>query len=172
MSWLVSELTINISRLSEGAHHYNFEAEPKSIGLDARFNKPVLVRAQLEKTGRQMLLRSEVQTLALFTCDRCLDEFEQDMSSHFEIVYITEEDGVHANDEKEVQFLTPDTNILDVGEDTRQFLILSVPQKLLCRDDCKGLCPRCGSNRNKVHCDCVTENTDPRWDGLKKVSLN
>ena len=172
MSWPVSELTINISRLSEGTHHYDFEAEPKNIGLDERFNKPVLVHAQLEKTGRQMRLRSEVRTMAFFTCDRCLDELERDMSSHFEVVYLTEETGVQLSDQLEVQILRPDTNILDVGEDTRQFLILSVPQKLLCRDECKGLCPKCGSNRNKVRCECVSEKTDPRWDGLKKVSLN
>ena len=71
-----------------------------------------------------------------------------------------------------MQYLSSETNVLDLGEDTRQFLILAIPQKLLCKDDCSGLCPQCGSNRNKVRCDCTRQEIDPRWEVLKKVSLN
>jgi uncharacterized protein len=88
------------------------------------------------------------------------------------MVYIIEEGSHKAPAGEEVQYLSPDMNILDLGEDVRQFLILAVPQKLLCRDDCKGLCPECGVNRNKVQCECTTQEIDSRWEGLKKMSLN
>jgi uncharacterized protein len=168
----VSELTINISRLSEGSHLYDFETEPKNLELDDRFADRVFVHAALEKTGRQMLLRAEFRTKSRFTCDRCLDEFENVLSTHYEVVYITEESGARSNSEEEVQYISPDASMIDLGEDVRQFLILAVPLKLLCKDDCQGLCPKCGANRNKVNCSCAENDADPRWEVLKKVSLN
>lgn len=168
----MSELTINISRLSEGTHKYSFETQPKDLGLDSGFNTPVGVQVVLEKTGRQIHLKSEIRTKAMCTCDRCLDEFEQDLSAHYGIVYITEETGPHGKNEEEVQYVSPDASILDLGEDVRQFLILAVPRKLLCRDDCQGLCSKCGASRNKVNCKCSKEEVDPRWEVLKKMSLN
>jgi len=47
-------------------------------------------------------------------------------------------------------------------------LIVDVPMQILCKEDCKGLCPKCGINRNKESCDC-TEAADPRWDALRKL---
>ena len=167
----MSELTINISRLSEGAHQYDFETDAKSLDLDARFTDVVRVGAVLEKTGRQMHLKADLRTKAHFTCDRCLDEFERDLAPHYEIVYRTETSGTHGNNEEEFQYLSPDASLLDLGEDVRQFLILAVPQKLLCKDDCRGLCPKCGANRNKVACNCAEDATDPRWEALKKMTL-
>jgi len=168
----VSELTINISRLSEGTHLYDFETEPKNLDLDARFVDRVFVHAVLEKTGHQMLLKAELRTKSRFTCDRCLDEFENVLSTRYQVVYITEENGARSDSGEEVQYISPDANTIDLGEDVRQFLILAVPLKLLCKDDCQGLCAKCGANKNKVNCSCAENDADPRWEVLKKVSLN
>jgi uncharacterized protein len=46
---------------------------------------------------------------------------------------------------------------------------LSIPLKVLCKDDCKGLCPRCGINLNDTSCSCDTTDTDPRWAPLSKL---
>ncbi len=172
MSCAVSDLTINISRLSEGAHQYDLETESKNLGLDARFVERVVVHAALEKSGRQIRLKADLRAKGEFTCDRCLDEFEQDLLTHYEIVYFTEEEIARGESDEEVQYISADTTTLDLGEDVRQFLILAVPQKILCRDDCRGLCPVCGSNRNKVDCKCAEKAMDPRWEALKKMSLN
>jgi uncharacterized protein len=168
----VSELTINISRLSDGTHVYDFETEPKNLDLDARFVDRIFVHAALEKTGHQMLLKAELRTKSRFTCDRCLDEFENVLSTRYQVVYITEENGARSDSGEEVQYISPDANTIDLGEDVRQFLILAVPLKLLCKDDCQGLCAKCGANKNKVNCSCAENDADPRWEVLKKVSLN
>lgn len=168
----VSDLTINISNLSEGSHQYDFEADPKDLELDERFREKIAVHADLEKTGRQLHLRGRLTTTGRFVCDRCLDEFEKSLSTKYEIVFITEEGPAREREAQEVQWISPDTTLLDLGEDVRQFLILAVPQKLLCVEECKGLCPLCGSNRNKVSCTCATKEADPRWDALRKMSMN
>jgi uncharacterized protein len=172
MSCSVSDLTINISRLSEGTHQYDLEIEPENLELDAGFVGRVLVHATIEKTSNQLRLRADLEAKCQFTCDRCLDEFEQGLLTRFEIVYITEEEIAQRGSDGEVQYISPDKTILDIGEDVRQFLILAVPQKLLCNDDCRGLCTVCGSNRNRVNCKCADKEADPRWEVLKKVSLN
>ncbi len=168
----MSDLTINISKLSEGTHHRTFEVEPGNVELDTRFADRLQVEADLDKTGHQVHLRTAVRTRAHFACDRCLEDFDYPLSARYEIVYVIEEGRTRGESGEDVQYLSPDTNVLDLGEDVRQYLILAIPQKLLCKDDCKGLCPKCGVNRNKVRCDCTTKESDPRWEGLKKVSLN
>jgi uncharacterized protein len=169
---VVSDLTINISKLSEGTHQYDLEADAGNVGLDDRFVGRVVVHAELEKTGRQLHLKADLKAKGKFTCDRCLDEFGRDLGTRYEIVYLTEEGLDGGRTDEEVQYLGPDTTTIDLGEDVRQFLILTVPQKLLCIEDCRGLCTVCGANRNKVSCKCNTKETDPRWDVLKKMSLN
>ena len=168
----MSDLTINISKLSEGTHQRSFDVEAGNVDLDSRFTDRLRVEAVLDKTGHQVHLRATIHAGGHFSCDRCLDEFEKPVTAQYSIVYIIEEGGPKAQAGDEVQYLSPDANILDLGEDVRQYLILAVPQKLLCRDDCKGLCSKCGANRNKVQCDCSVKDVDPRWEGLKKVSLN
>jgi len=172
MGCAVSDLTINISKLSEGSHLYDFETDPQNLELDARFKGPVLAHATLQKVGRQIRLKADVETNGRFTCDRCLDEFDRNLSTHFEILYVTEEGAAPARTEDEIQYINPDATIVDLGEDVRQFLILAIPQKLLCSDECRGLCPVCGSNRNKVGCTCTRKEKDPRWEALRKLSFN
>lgn len=167
----MSELTINISKLSLGHHQRLLEAEPVSIGLDVRFNRTVRVDVSLEKSNRQLLLRVQFTTGGLFTCDRCLDEFQREVSSGYAIMYVTGNEPVEA-EEAEIQVIAPDTNTIDIGEDVRQYTILALPLKMLCREDCAGLCPVCGINRNRATCSGHNGEIDPRWAVLKQIQHN
>lgn len=167
----MSELIINISKLSLGHHYRSLEAEPANIGLDARFNRTVRVDASLEKSNRQLLLRVQFTTGGLFTCDRCLDEFQQEVSSSYAIVYVTGNEPVEG-EYAEVQVISPDTNTIDLGEDVRQYAILALPLKMLCREDCAGLCPVCGVNMNRTVCLGHEDEMDPRWAVLKYIQKN
>ncbi|MEX2116401.1 MAG: DUF177 domain-containing protein [Bacteroidota bacterium] len=164
----MSSLRINISKLSEGDHQYSLRTEPPDIGLDLRFDRNVEVEARVEKANRQILVRVEARAAGRFVCDRCLDEFRQDVMSEHTIVYIQGGDPPEDLEKsQEIQYLPKDVNIIDLGEDVRQFMILSVPVKMLCKEECAGLCPVCGSNRNTSQCSCTAEETDPRWATLK-----
>ena len=55
---------------------------------------------------------------------------------------------------------------LDLRPMVRELILLEVPETPLCREDCAGLCPQCGVDRNTVDCDCTTAAPDPRWDAL------
>lgn len=168
----MSVLRINISNLPEGIHQRSLEAKAEEVGLDNRFSKAVIVNATLEKTNRQLYLKAECKTSGTFICDRCLEEFEKEVVASYHLMYVTEERVVEGLNEDEVHVITPETNTIDLGEDVRQFIVLALPQKVLCKEDCAGLCPICGINRNKSSCDCRDEETDPRWEGLKKFLEN
>lgn len=170
----VSGLRINISNLSDGMHHHSLSTEPADIGLDSRFRKPVNIDAAVEKTNRQLHVQVDSRSGAVFVCDRCLEEFQQNVESHYSILYVQSQTppSEAENTTEEVQYLSVDTNIIDLGEDVRQYLTLSFPLKTLCREDCAGLCPICGINKNKAACSCTVEESDPRWVDLKKFLNN
>ena len=165
----MSALSINISNLSEGVHQRTLEALPEEVGLDGRFSESTVVSATLEKTSRQLYLRAEFKTGGMFTCDRCLEEFRKELAGKFQIVYVNDERAQAGIEDEEVQLLSPEANTVDLTEDVRQFITLALPQKMLCKEDCAGLCTVCGGNRNLALCDCEVEEADPRWDGLKKL---
>ena len=167
----LSVLRLNISKLSEGTHHHSLKATPEEVGLDSRFTKELQIDATLQKTSRQLYMQVEVKTVGVFTCDRCLEEFQQDVSSGYGVMLVTDQDGVEADGE-EVQVIPPDSTHVDLGEDVRQFLILGMPQKMLCREDCAGLCPTCGSNLNLGKCDCKNDETESPWLELQKILKN
>jgi uncharacterized protein len=167
----VSVLRINISKLSEGTHHHSLAATAEEVGLDPRFKKELQVEATLEKTSRQLYMRVEVKAGGVFTCDRCLEEFEQDVTSEYGVMFVSDQNAVPV-DGDEVQVLAPDSTHVDLADDVRQFVLLDLPRKMLCREDCAGLCPTCGSNLNQGKCECKQEESDSRWSELQKILKN
>ncbi len=169
----MSELVINISRLSLGVHRYTLETTPEDIGLDERFDAAIRVGATLEKSPRQLMATVELSAEGTFVCDRCLDDFRRTIMTGYAIMYVMHEHPVEGIEkEHEVQRIHPDANIIDLGEDVRQYIILAVPQKQLCRESCAGLCPMCGVNKNHTTCTCADEEIDPRWLTLKQKLKN
>jgi uncharacterized protein len=169
----MAEFRINISNLSEGIHEYSLEAETSKIGLDERFGPEIRVAIRLEKNSRQIFLRADMHTAAVFVCDRCLDNFSRQIDAVYAMVYMNDGRSMAgAVKEEEVHVLPPDANTIDLDEDIRQYVLLAVPPKLLCTEGCRGLCPVCGINKNRGTCSCNTADADPRWDALKKLSHN
>jgi len=58
---------------------------------------------------------------------------------------------------------------LDLTELVREQILLNLPEQTFCNPDCKGLCPKCGQNRNLIDCNCEENETDPRWAALKNL---
>ncbi|HTP80524.1 MAG TPA: DUF177 domain-containing protein [Bacteroidota bacterium] len=170
----MAELRINVSGLSAGTHEYQFEAGAESLGLADRFLGPVTVDARLEKAGSQIFLKVSLKATGAFVCDRCLDEFQRTLDGSYSIVYDTEprRQAPTPDQRMEIQVIPADKNYLDLDEDVRQYALLAVPQKMLCRENCAGLCPHCGKNRNRETCTCSDQSLDSRWEGLKDLLTN
>jgi DUF177 domain-containing protein len=164
---------INISNLSEGKHEYQLSESSEELGLKENFFGSIKVNAEVEKSSRQIFLRAQVAARAKFQCDRCLDMFDRSLTTGYKAVYMWNTNDAHAGEMDDVHFLTRDTNIINISDDVKQYLLLSVPLKLLCNDNCAGLCPSCGKNLNHVaggKCNCTEEKMDPRWESLVRVT--
>jgi len=68
--------------------------------------------------------------------------------------------------------ISPGLSVIDVSEDVRQTLLLALPFKRVCREQCKGLCPHCGKNLNEAPCGCTESTDDSRWEKLKDLKFS
>ena len=166
------DVRIRISGLSNGIHEYHFAVTPTALGLAENFRSTVEIDAHLDKTTRQIFLRMVIRAAGEYQCDRCLETFEQKLSTEYGMLYVYNKADAQATPEDEVVVLQPDQVSIDATEDVRQMILFSVPLKLLCREECRGLCPHCGSNLNTTLCECKQETIDPRWQNLQGLINN
>jgi uncharacterized protein len=152
---------------------YPSEAFPLE-GEEFRVVAPVRLTARVVKDAEKVRLVGRVQTQLEATCGRCLEPFPIPVDAPFDLLFLPAADVRPASGENEVQdddigvsFYTDD--VIDLGGVMREQFFLALPMKPLCRDDCQGLCPVCGGNRNRERCACRTEWVDPRLAPLKKL---
>jgi uncharacterized protein len=158
-------MIIKIANLSEGVHEYNFNENIKSIGLDEPFFNNFSMNVRLVKAHNQIILHGDLSLNARFSCDRCAASFDTILNPAYQMVYLI---GNHSGDKgaADVTYLPADADKIDLSNDARDYAVLAIPMKKLCREDCKGLCFKCGKDLNEGECDCVQENIDERWKPL------
>ena len=109
-------------------------------------------------------------------CDRCLEPTRYPIDSRFDLYYrpMTGEDvpGEVRLDAGDTETSFYDGGGIELEEVLREHILLTLPMQKLCREDCKGICPRCGQNRNAVLCSCDPKPGDDRWHALHEVKLN
>ena len=130
----------------------------------------------LTRTKRGILAEGKLRALLEITCSRCLVQFECGLVLNFTEEYIQETDIV-INDRQlvsaeEESLIISERNILDLTDIIRQSILLAIPMKPLCRQDCSGLCSDCGHNLNYGSCGCSSNIHDPRWSKLKIPNLS
>lgn len=134
---------------------------------------PVSGYVKLTRTDRGILVKARLNSEMEVTCSRCLGEFNRPLKLDFAEEYLQTVDLVSGNKlslPKETGNFTIDQrHTLDLAEAVRQYALLSVPMKALCRKTCAGLCPRCGHNRNQGPCGCSSQEVDPRWAPLLQL---
>ena len=149
-------------------------AEPSSLELSmpgARFIEPVSGDMFLEKAGDAVNVTGQILTSVMFECVRCLREFLQTYDIPVNAQYLSEAPSVaHGEhvmpvEEAEAYYYHGDVMVLD--DLLRQEVLLALPIKPLCREDCRGLCPQCGEDLNVRACSCAPP-IDPRLAPLQQ----
>lgn len=109
------------------------------------------------------------QTLS---CTRCLKPVEDTVNEEIELLLRTGSAepllGEHELSANDLETLHVDGDELDTTPILLEQIQLNIPLKPLCREDCAGLCPQCGADRNTAACDCAETEIDPRWRGLER----
>lgn len=124
-------------------------------------NSPIGLKAVIINAGGQLIIRGTIDAKLLLKCSRCLEDFEYELNTSFE-----EELSRESNNE-DIIFIEGD--ILDMTDIVVNNILLSLPMKFICSENCKGLCPKCGKNINIHECSCEDENLDPRLAVLKDL---
>lgn len=131
------------------------------------FVQPVPVRAVAKNRAGVVTLSLSVGFTLRVPCDRCLEVFEQTYTLNPEHTVVRELNGEDTGE----YVVTPDA-IVDLEELVLTDVVLELPMVMLCKEDCKGLCSKCGANLNQGDCGCREETGDPRLAVLKQLIQN
>jgi uncharacterized protein len=139
---------------------------------DYRVTSPVRLSMDVEKAGSNTFrVTGHVLAQLELDCGRCLEPFDLPVDAAFELRYVPQAEQAEENEralaEDDLTTAFYSEGVLDVIDLLREQFQLVLPMKPLCREDCKGLCPECGTNLNRGTCDCAPHWEDPRLAALK-----
>jgi uncharacterized protein len=150
------------------------EAVPAPEGV--KINPCVKGHVRLEKAAKRVLIEGEVHASIRLQCARCLNRFQVEKGIELNLkagVGGTESSFRDTPEEPDEDTIIIDGPTLEIGEIIVQELLLEIPMKPLCREDCPGLCPQCGAMKGSADCKCRTEpGIDTRWRGLALLKKN
>jgi len=130
------------------------------------FKAPVRISGEVTNETDIVYIHAKARFVFSGVCDRCAEQFEREMAVPIEHILVSE-----LNDEDNDEFILAENMQLDIQQLTMEDVLLSLPMIVLCKEDCKGMCSRCGKNLNEGACDCKKE-VDPRWEGLLQLLDN
>ena len=159
-----------------------FAPETIDLGNDVRLKSPLAAKGRAEmieehhggkKVVRDIRLVGHMEAEVAAACDRCLTEVERHIEADFDVLQRPQTENVGAEEheihegETEIGFYEGDAIVLE--DVLKEQILLAMPAKTLCAESCKGLCPRCGRNRNAEECQCEGGFPDPRWAALGEI---
>ena len=175
---------ISLQVLEQKEINFGEEFPPETIDLGPYMRQC----GPLRSTGRAMLIEErlghkgviqdirvlgELATTVESVCARCLEPVQSDVARKFELLYRPL--GIDAGRE-EISVTQAEAEIgyyqgegIDLKDILGEQVLLSVPIKMVCAEECKGLCPRCGQNLNQGDCQCPAPLAEPRWEALKAL---
>ena len=134
-------------------------------GVSYPVSEPVLAQGIVRNTAGVLMMTGNLTTCIHGICDRCAGEFDRPINFPIQVVLVTE----LSNEENEDEWVFPlEGDSADLDDIVRTVFVLNLDSKLLCKEDCKGLCHRCGKNLNEGPCNCQKE-LDPRFAALKQL---
>ncbi len=134
-------MRIELGRLTEQPLEASEDIDAGKWDLDSfdvKFIKNIHIDCKFRRSGKDVFVHCSVLTHRLITCSRCLGKYEQEVSQDFNLSYP----------------VSLRSDYLEIDSDLREEVLLNFPMKVLCKPDCRGICPRCGVNLNIEECRC------------------
>ncbi|MDQ6693494.1 MAG: DUF177 domain-containing protein [Chloroflexota bacterium] len=154
------------------------QGERNAEGGDALVARDLHGGAKATRLGDGLLIQGDIEAGVQLECSRCLDQFTATVDASLEEQYkqtVEVETGRLIErsefEESDSIFDIDHNHLMDLSEPVRQALLVALPMKPLCREDCAGICPECGANRNEADCGHTPQTLDNRWAGLLELRL-
>lgn len=128
---------------------------------------PLEVRLEAQQAGPDVVVRGRLRGTFGQQCRRCLEPVTVEIDEELGRLYRAGETLEEAESEDVLEL--PREAELDLGGPVREQVMVAVPQYVYCGAECRGLCPRCGTNLNESECDCTTDEMDERWAPLRQL---
>src|SRR3954469_14072134 len=167
-------MRIEVEDLKEQAEAFSHSYAPGEVELEdegARLVSAAEVTGSASRKGEEVRVRGSIKTEVELLCDRCITPRRAPLEVEFDARFIPQSKA--ASDSDNVELLTEDLGVaayegdaVNVDELVREQILLALPSRNLCREDCKGLCAKCGADLNAGRCSCEQGETDPRWAAL------
>jgi uncharacterized protein len=168
----------NIRQPETEFHQVYQPADLASGDEEYRVTAPVDLRMVIHKDQDRFRLMGTVKTELELVCSRCLEPFKLPVDREFDLRFLPAGTAAPETDvdDEEIEVEDDDVSLtfyrdeqIDLNELLREQFYLAMPMKPLCSNDCKGICPQCGTNRNTAPCDCNPRWEDDRLAGLKNL---
>jgi uncharacterized protein len=168
-------MLLDLGKIRTPHEHYSKVYEPSAFKPDADYTivAAVALDFDIHKDQDRFRLNGRVHTTLELPCSRCLEPCRWTVDEPFELTYeprparAAENEREIADEDFSAAFYDHDE--IDLEQLLRERLEMSLPMKPLCSEDCRGLCPVCGTNLNRGTCDCKTDWEDPRLAALKTL---
>ena len=169
-------MKLDLTRYRQPLTHFARTFQPDEVGGDTdayEIVEPVELEFDIHKDKDKFRLLGRVRAQLELTCSRCIEAYRFPIDAEFDQRYLpasavsADAETEVGDDDLETSYYSDDQ--IDLNELMREQFYLALPMKPLCGDDCKGLCPICGTNLNRGTCDCRQESLDPRLAALKQL---
>ena len=127
---------------------------------------PVVLHLENQE-NQNLLVSGETDVTLAIPCDRCLEEVFVPMHLVIDKRYPLEENTLRESEEEDIGCIIG--NMLDVDRLVYNEILIHWPAKVLCREDCKGICKHCGTNLNEKTCTCDQAELDPRMAAIQDI---
>lgn len=173
-------MQINVTTLDQIGSFLNFSWDipisqfPDALSLGQNLSS-VTVTGKVIKTDSGFYVSGEAGMSLDLTCSRCLEDYRHELNFDFSSEFIPQSTKTKSEDSEE--YFEDDTptyrgDLLDLQELLQESLLVSIPMKTVCNENCKGICPDCGQALNETTCQCVTHKPDPRLAPLADLLKN
>ena len=170
-------MRIEVERLEKTSRKLSqvYEVDGLSLDGDVRLLEPVEVQARISRSSAEIELRGELTTKLEVACSRCLKPVVLPIRSEFAERFVAavswRAEEQHELAEEDLDLAVFDGEAIELDDVVREEIMLAAPSHVLCREDCQGLCPGCGIDRNIDTCVCESKENDSRWEALKNLRV-
>jgi len=169
-------MIVDLISIGESPFDFDFTLGAEEIDLDdteARLKSPVRVIGKLVKHIAHTDVEGDISAAIELECTRCLQKIDKNFEIPFHAAFVAPENSTQAKEAglqaEDLDVSVLEGNEIDLTELVREQILLNLPEQIFCREDCKGLCDKCGANRNLINCNCLENEVDPRWAALKNL---
>ena len=169
-------MRIDLDRLEELRGKFSRVYGINELSLDdreVRLIDPAKVHGRIKRSGNEVELSGELTASIEAPCGRCLQPVRLPIHTEFAERFVPavswRAEEQHELHEEDLNLAVFDGEAIDLDDMVREEILLALPGHILCSEDCKGLCPICGIDRNVSSCQCENKMIDSRWNKLKEL---